>query len=153
MPELSLQRRLAADILKVGQHRVWLDPNALDKIESAITRKDLQELINQGIIKRKPQKAQSRARARKLEIAKSKGRRKGAGSRKGARGARANPKQLWMSQVRALRRRLKLLRDRGMITSSSYRKLYKLVKGGGIRSVAQLTEQLKQHGMLISRHG
>ena len=35
---LSYQRRLAAEILGVGESRIRFDPSALDKIASAVTK-------------------------------------------------------------------------------------------------------------------
>ena len=49
---LTKQRRLAADILKVGVERIWIDPEAAEEVTSAITREDIRKLIEEGIIKR-----------------------------------------------------------------------------------------------------
>ena len=38
MTGLTSQRRLAAQILKIGQNRVWIDPERIDDVEVAITR-------------------------------------------------------------------------------------------------------------------
>ena len=35
---LTTQRRLAASILKVGENRVWIDPNEAEEVSRAITR-------------------------------------------------------------------------------------------------------------------
>ena len=40
MTNLTSQRRLAAQILKVGQNRVWINPEKIDDVEGAITRED-----------------------------------------------------------------------------------------------------------------
>ena len=34
---LTTQRRLAADILKVGLNRVWIDPEQIEEVSRAIT--------------------------------------------------------------------------------------------------------------------
>ena len=39
MPNLRLQKRLAASVLKCGQKRVWLDPNEASEIALANSRK------------------------------------------------------------------------------------------------------------------
>jgi len=49
-----LQRRLAAEVLECGMNRVWFDPTALDEIASAATKDDIRELIEKGLIKKKP---------------------------------------------------------------------------------------------------
>lgn len=38
MSDLKAQKRLAADELDVGKGRIWLDPEAQEEIEDAITR-------------------------------------------------------------------------------------------------------------------
>jgi len=50
MTNLHSQRRLAAQILKVGQNRVWIDPERNDDVEGAITRQDVKKLIHEKII-------------------------------------------------------------------------------------------------------
>jgi large subunit ribosomal protein L19e len=80
--DLSLQRRLAASVLNCGENRVWFDPTALEDIATAATKQDIRELIEQGVIKRKPVNGVSRARINKRKLQKRKGRRRGHGSRK-----------------------------------------------------------------------
>ncbi|MEM3574244.1 MAG: 50S ribosomal protein L19e, partial [Candidatus Bathyarchaeia archaeon] len=48
---LRTQRRMAAEILGVGIDRVWMNPDDIEKIESAITREDVRRLIHEGSIK------------------------------------------------------------------------------------------------------
>ena len=38
MPSLKLQKRLAASVLKVGQSRVWMDPNETAEVAHANSR-------------------------------------------------------------------------------------------------------------------
>ncbi len=38
MTDLKNQKRLAADILKCGENRVWIDPERGDEVKSSITR-------------------------------------------------------------------------------------------------------------------
>jgi len=132
---LKLQRRIAARILKCGEGRVWIDPTKIKEVEQAITASDIKHLIRLGYIKRLPVKGTSRARARKREIQKKKGRRRGPGSRKGPRKSR---KEIWMERVRALRRYLRELKREGKITTRTYRELYRKVKGGAFKSKAHL---------------
>ena len=145
--DLRLQRRLAASILKVGEGRIWIDPTAVDEVANAITRQDVEELIEAGLIKRKPVKGTSRARARVREIKRKKGRRRGHGSRKGAKGARMSRKEQWMKRIRALRRRLRELKESGEIDRKTYRLLYRKAKGGAFRSVAHLEAYIEAHGL------
>jgi large subunit ribosomal protein L19e len=144
MGGLSLQRKLAADILKVGQSRIVMDPDHLEDIKNAITRGDMRKMISHGYIKVKPEKI-------KRPILQKKKRKKGPGSRKGSFGARVTKKERWISSVRPLRRMLKELRDEGKIDRRTYRKTYYLIKSGAFRSRSHLKLYLKQKGMLSEK--
>ena len=85
---LTTQKKLAAKILKVGVNRVWIDPEHMEEVSRAITRNSIRALINDGVIKAKPVNGISSYRSKKNAEQKSKGRRKGHGSRKGAKKAR-----------------------------------------------------------------
>jgi len=148
MVNLANQKRLAAQVLKVGEGRVWIDPEATEDIAAAITREDIRGLIEEGVIKKKEKKGVSRGRARVKAIQKSLGRRKGPGTRKGAKGARRGKKQLWIIKIRALRRRLKELRSGGYVDKTTYRRIYNKAKGGEFRNVAHLNDYLTANGLL-----
>jgi len=145
---LRTVRRLAADILGVGENKVWIDPENLDKVAEAMTREDVRMLIRQGIIKARPMRGISRARRRMKLEKKRRGRRRGPGSRKGPTIRR---KELWMVKVRAQRKFLKLLRKRRIITRSVYRKLYMMVKGGAFDSISQLKTYIREHELARRR--
>jgi large subunit ribosomal protein L19e len=134
--KLTTQRRLAASLLGVGENRIWMDPAKVEEISSAITRRDVERLIGEGAIKAKPVRGISRGRRREGK--------RGPGSRKGSWGARLPEKERWMRRVRALRKRLKELRDSGKITRADYRRLYRRVSGGYFRSKSHLEAYLKE---------
>jgi large subunit ribosomal protein L19e len=139
MADLANQKRLAADILKVGVTRVWMDPEKLEDIATAITHEDLRKLVEEGVIKRKAVVGISRGRARARDIKRAKGHRKGQGSRKGAAGARAPKKERWMNKIRAQRKVLKAMRDEEKtIDAHTYRILYRKAKGGEFRNISHL---------------
>jgi large subunit ribosomal protein L19e len=138
MTDLSAQKRLAADVLDVGQSRVWFDPEEQAEIAEAITRDDVRDLVDQGIIRDKEAKSNSRGRARARQAKRDYGHRTGAGSRKGKSGARRNEKEDWTSRIRAQRRRLRELRDDGTLTPTQYRELYNKASGGEFESVDRL---------------
>jgi len=142
---LRSQRRLAAEILKVGENRVWIDPERIDEVESAITREEIRKLIHEGAIRALKKRGVSRARARILHQKKKKGRRRGPGSRSGALKARQPRKKMWIMRIRALRRRLRILREKRAITRTTYRRLYIMAKSGTIRSVAELKRYIETH--------
>ena len=143
--DLSLQKRLAAEILGVGESRIWINPEETERVSEAITREDVKKLIKEGIIRVKPEHSNSRSRWRKLHEQRKKGRRRGHGSRKGKSTARLSKKEAWMNRVRAQRKLLKILRDKCVLTKRDYRRLYRLVKGGEFKSVAQLRTYIKEH--------
>lgn len=142
--DVKNQRRIAASILKVGQGRVWLDPEDSEAIEAAVTREDVRKLIRAGAIQRKQEKGISRYRTRKLRAQKKKGRRSGHGSRRGKKFARLPRKRRWISAIRPIRRRLVELKDSKKIDTRTYRKLYLMAKGGMFRSKAHLETYIKE---------
>ncbi len=145
---LSMQKRLAAEVLGCGVTRVWIDPGSAEKVKSAITRADVKKLVKEGVIKKLPAKDSSgKAVAERIEK-KKKGRRRGHGSRKGSRGARSGKKTPWILRVRAQRSLLKKLRDSGKLERKDYRKVYRMVKGGMFRSKKHLLMFLEQNGMV-----
>jgi len=142
--DLSLQKRLAAEILGVGESRIWIDPEAYDRVEAAITREDVRKLIKDGIIRVKPEHSNSRARWRIRHEKRKRGQRRGPGHRKGGKYAKVSRKEQWMMRVRALRKLLKQYRERNVITPKEYRRLYRLIKGGVFKSKAQLKNYIKE---------
>jgi large subunit ribosomal protein L19e len=138
MTDLSAQKRLASDILDVGNDRVWFNPERQGDIADAITREDVRELVEEGAITAKDKKGNSRGRARERKEKQAYGHQKGAGSRKGKAGARQNEKQNWESRIRAQRTKLRELRDDGTLSKSAYRDLYDKAGGGEFDSVADL---------------
>ena len=135
----NIQRRLAADLLKCGIGRIWMDPEASEKIKKAITRNDVRGLIKDDLIKKLPVKK------KKSTAKKSKQR---TGSRKGSKGARRGKKERWLKAVRPQRRLLKELKDGGELRPGAYRKMYMRIKGGSFRSKAHLQLYLKEKKLL-----
>ncbi len=144
MTDLANQRRLAAEVMCVGVNRVWLDPEASKDIAAALTREDIRKLIEEKKVGARAKRGVSRGRARKVDETRAYGHRKGHGSRSGAKGARRPKKEQWMKKIRALRSRLKELRDNKTIDISTYRKLYSKAKGGEYRSRAHLDSHIEQ---------
>ena len=145
---MNAQRKIAAKILKCGMRRVWLDPKRLDDISNAITRRDVSALISGRIIKKIPDAGISSGRNRLLKIQKKKGSRKGRGSRKGSRHMK---KKNWIRKIRSLRRYMKLLREKGMITNDVFKKIYKISMSGYFKDKGHLKIYLERSGMLKKR--
>jgi large subunit ribosomal protein L19e len=148
MTDLSNQKRMAAEILDCGLHRVWMDPEAAGDIAVAITRADLRELIKKGSVAAEKPKGVSRGRARARDVKRKYGHRKGHGSRKGTKGARNPRKEQWMKRIRAIRAKLKELRADGSLEKSTYCKIYRKAKGGEYRSVAHMVSHLESQKLL-----
>ncbi len=138
---------MAAEILKVGENRVWIDPDRADDVELAISREEIRRLIGDRAIKKTPIQGISRARARRIHEKKVAGKRRGQGSRKGTKGARTPSKEAWMKRVRAQRKRLRGLRDTHAFNETVYRQLYIMSKSGSFRSVADLDRYMEAHGL------
>ncbi len=126
MTDLSSQKRMAADILGTGESRVWIDPDRTEDVEGAITKQDMRNLIESGVVRKKDKKGVSRQSDRSTGD--------GPGSRSGTAGARKSDKESWAEKIRALRSELKQMREDGEITSSQYRELYDKASGGFFRN-------------------
>ncbi|MDY6769058.1 MAG: 50S ribosomal protein L19e [Candidatus Nanohaloarchaea archaeon] len=126
MTDLSSQKRMAADILDVGESRVWIDPDRVDDVEGAITKQDMRNLIESGVVRKTEKEGTTRRTDRSGGD--------GPGSRSGTAGARKSDKEEWTEKIRALRSELKDLREDGDISPSQYRELYDKASGGFFRS-------------------
>lgn len=146
--KLTSQRRIAARVLGVGINRVWLDPNNIDRVETALTTDDIRKLISSRVIAARPIRGVSRGRSRILHERRKLGRRRGVGSREGAGNARRSTHRTWVETIRAIRRRLQHLRDGKFIAPAAYRQLYRMSKGGSFRSVSMLNQYIKTSGLL-----
>ena len=148
MTDLRNQRRMAASILKCGVNRVWMDQDRLDEIAKAVTKEDIRILINGKAITVRQIKGISNGRKKLNEKQKKKGRKRGHGSRKGAKYARLPKKERWMRTIRPIRQYLKSLRDEKQIDKTTYRKYYMKAKGGEFRSKHHLQTHLVADGII-----
>jgi large subunit ribosomal protein L19e len=139
---LRSKRRLAASVMGVGEDRVIFDNEYSDLIQDAITRSTIRGLIGFGAIRATPKKGVSMGRFRERSMKLKRGRAEG--STKGTKHARSPRKEAWVTKVRALRWRLKVAKERGDLSSESYRKLYDQVKGGQVRGVKHLLDLMRE---------
>jgi len=149
MADLRNQRRMASELLKCGNNRVWMDHDRIDEIAKAVTKDDIRILIKGKAIKASQKKGISSGRKKFVQKQKDKGRRRGHGSRKGAKYARLGKKERWMRTIRPIRSYLKDLRSEKKITPSIYRKYYRKAKGGEFRSRHHLETHLISDKVII----
>ncbi|NYZ76844.1 50S ribosomal protein L19e [Candidatus Micrarchaeota archaeon] len=130
-------RRLAADLLNVGENRIRINPANMSEVLSAMTRIDVRALIDKKTVTAAPKKGRRKNEKRK---------RRGEGSRKGNAGALA--KTEWMKKVRAQRKLLRTLVELGAVAKENKRPVYMKVKSGIFRSKKAMIAYLKENGIV-----
>lgn len=111
-------RRLAADIMNVGQNRVRISPDGAKDALGALTRTDVRSLIEKGLITKVPVIGRASSRKRSTR------------GRGRVRNARVSEKELWMQKIRSQRKLLFDLLEKGVIPKSEKWVLYGKVKSG-----------------------
>ena len=106
-------------------------------IADAITRENIRSLITANTIRIKSFTGTSKGRAHTKKAQKNK-RGTTQGSKKGSKGARVGKKTVYVAKVRALRRLLKIAKDRKDLTNPEFWALYKRVGGNTVRNKAHL---------------
>ena len=134
---LKAKKRLVARVTGVGVHRVKFDTDHLDDVADAITRSNIRSLITAKKIKIKAIAGTSRGRSQFKKSQKGK-RGTTQGSKQGRKGARVGKKDVYVAKVRALRRLLKIAKDRKELTNPEFWALYKKVGGNTVRNKAHL---------------
>ena len=145
---LDIQKELASKITGVGKSRIKINFEHRDKIKEAITKADIRDLIEEGLINITAPKGNSKSRARLRTIAKNKGRQRGQAKRSGTKGARSDPKGNWINRIRLQRKLLKNFKDSGRLSSNDWKILYLRAKGGFFRHKRQLLQYLDQNKLL-----
>lgn len=151
MKGLRTQVRVAASLLKVGKSRVKIKPDKVKEVSEAITREDVKRLIVKGVIYKGEEKGVSRGRWRVVKEQKKKGRRKGHGSRKGAKKARTPKKRAWINKVRSQRVLLKALKGKGLISNEVFKSLYSKVKSGFFRDKRHIKTYITDHDLIVRK--
>ena len=135
-------KRMAADILGVGESKIWVDPTQMPKALEAMTRDDVRNLVSQRIIRKRRDAHHSRGSARILHAQKRLGRKSGMGKRTGTKKARSDPKKQWRLRVRALRATLSAKKKEGTL-KGNYAMYYKQIKGNLFRGKKHLLQILE----------
>ena len=144
MVNLRLQRRLASSILGIGAKRVWMDPNEVNEIHLANSRKAVRKLVKDNFIIQKKVRMHSRQRARVRQAEVLKGRHTGTGKRRGCREARLPTKVMWVRRQRVLRRLLKKYRESKKIDKHVYHTTYLACKAGQYKSKQNLADHIEK---------
>lgn len=129
---LGKKKELASKVLKVGKNRIQFNSENLAEIKEAITKQDIRDLYEAGIILIKPIKGRRKIIKRKTI--------KGPGKIKKKVNKR---KQIYVKITRKLRNYIKELKRLGRITNEDYKSLRKKIRMRRFRSKSHLREQLE----------
>jgi len=140
---LKAKKRLASRVTGVGIHRIKFDTDHLDDVADAITRENIRSLITANTIRIKSFTGTSKGRAHKKKAQKNK-RGTTQGAKKGKKGARVGKKEVYVAKVRALRRLLKIAKDRKDLSNPEFWILYKKVGGNTVRNKAHLRTLMEE---------
>ena len=121
-----------------------MDPNEVNEIALANSRKSVLKLIKDSFIIKKKIKMHSRQRARLRKEERRAGRHTGLGKRHGGAEARMPVKVLWMRRQRTLRRLLKKYRDAKKIDRHLYHELYLQCKASQYKSKKNLADAIEK---------
>ncbi len=148
---IGSQRRLAAQLLKCGEQRVWFDQTRLAEVKEAITKNDVRRLIKDLAIQKRPEQGVSRGRTRHHEGQKRKGRRQGAATHEGSKFARLPAKRRWINKIRSQRSFLQELKAKKIVDTTTFHSLYEKAKGGFFRSRRHIKLYLEEHAA-VKKH-
>ncbi|MDD3175034.1 MAG: 50S ribosomal protein L19e [Candidatus Nanoarchaeia archaeon] len=146
--KLSVQKKIASKLLKCSLKRVKISPDRLSDVSKAITRNDMSDLVNQGIVVKAPVKGVSRVRANHKAKQKRKGLQKGPGKHKGKITSRTPSKEAWMTKIRLLRTFLKELKEKELLNAENYKNLYRKSKGGFFRNKRHMKIYIDEHNLV-----
>jgi len=132
-------KRLAADIMGIGENRVRVKPEGFKEAEKAMTRADVRDLIKKKIV------TKVEVKGRRTKVLRTK---RGPGGRKGTSKTRTGGKKVWMAKVRAQRAFLFQMIEEGELEKSHKRMLYGRIKSGLFRSKRAFLAYLKDGKMV-----
>ena len=147
--DLKLQKKLASKISNKSPKKIRINMERLDDIKEAITKADVRSLISDGAIGVGSKVGVSRYRAKARAAQRRKNKQRGAGRKKGKKGARQDKKEVWMDKVRCQRALIRSLKDK--LDVKVFRNLLLKVKGGYFRSVRHIKIYLTEHKLVRGR--
>jgi large subunit ribosomal protein L19e len=134
MASLTNKKQLASRVLKVGKNRIKFNSENIAEIKEAITKQDIKDLYQGGIISIKPVKGRKKIKKRKTK--------KGPGKIKKKV---KNRKQTYVKITRKLRAYLAELKKLKIIDTDLYYELRKRIRMRVFRSKAHFKEYLETH--------
>lgn len=146
--KLTVQKRLAASVLKCSQKRVQFVAERIPDIKEAITKADIRALISEGVISKVQKKGVSRARARHKAEQRKKGLQRGPGKRKGKKTSIISKKEAWMTKIRVQRAFLAELKEKSLIDAAAYKDLYRKSKGGFFRNKRHIKVYMNENNLV-----
>lgn len=145
---MNFAKRAAASILQRGQSAIRVKPESALDAAKALTKEDIRKLIQSGSIYAIKAKHNKSEGARLLKKARSEGRSRGPGSRRGTRKRRIG--RVWEKKVRSQRRMLKELKAMDKIDKKTFTLFYRQIKGNQYATKANLLLQLREGGAKIT---
>lgn len=131
--KLEKKRELASRALGIGKNRIVFNTFRLSELKEAITKQDIKDLKEQGVIIIKEVKG------RKTKQKKKTRRRAGSVKKKVK-----NSKQTYVKLTRKLREYLKKLKDNDKISRDDFYMLRKEIRASSFRSLAHIKERISQ---------
>lgn len=129
-------RRLAADLMRVGENKIRIRPEDVQRASEALTRGDVANLIKDGAIYKSKMIGKRKKEKRS---------RRGQASRRGRSTATKNE---WMSRIRSQRKYLRELFAQNLIDKSNKRSIYMRIKSGMLKNKRAMLAYLKENSML-----
>jgi large subunit ribosomal protein L19e len=130
--KLDRKKELAAKALGVGKGRIIFNVEGLAEIKEAITKQDIKDLANEGIISIRPVKGRKKVTKRKTQ--------RGPGKIKKKVSKR---KQVYVKITRKLRDYIQMLKRHAIIDRDLYKDLRKKIRMRVFKSKANLKDYLK----------
>ena len=131
--QLTNKKELAAKVLGVGKNKIVFSQNNLNEIKEAITRQDIIDLKNAGIISIREEKGRRTKEKRKRKRGQGKRRRKV-----------KQDKRDYIIMTRKLRTFSKFLLKTGKIDLEKYREIRKMIRAKRFKSKRHLEESLNE---------
>lgn len=140
--KLENKKELVSRALGIGKGRITFNSSRLSELKEAITKQDIKDLKDSGVIIVKEIKGRKAVRARKT--------RRRAGSIKKKVGAK---KQNYIVLTRKLRAHLSGLKTRGLLENKDFKEFRKEIRASNFRSLAHMKERVSHLGAEETKGG